>query len=163
MSSLLFTIAHTAPNVTPIIKLRYATQGDVRKIMSDTKMEFAPGLSEVLMSDSPPTLYFIKNPPMPLPSEQKDVWADYAILLESKDPRKKPLFYVCETCPQAGGITHRMNTYIRNYKQRQPVIFYAARLASYEISHIGLFAWCPSRLHLDVAMVPQTQSHKRCS
>lgn len=59
MSSLLFTIAHTAPSVTPIIKLRYATQGDVRKIMSDTKMEFAPGLREVLMSDSPPTLDFI--------------------------------------------------------------------------------------------------------
>lgn len=69
MASLVYTTAHPIPHVNPIFPLRYDIPQGVHTIMNNLKIQFAPGLREVLLSETPPSLGFFKTLPMPPTSE----------------------------------------------------------------------------------------------
>ena len=159
MSSLIYCTGHTIPHVNPIIPLHYSTLDAILKIMTDIKIEFAPGLKDVLLSKAPPTISFIKSLPLPDRSKWPDIWANYGILQEAPPHTGlPPLFYIGKTSPQTGGIVHRMGCYHRNDKAGQPVEFYSKAHLGYKTTHIGLLSWCPSAAKLDASLVSYAQT-----
>lgn len=91
----------------PVHDMLYPTQDVLEDMLS--KVTFAAGLIDVLLSSSPPTIDFFKS----LPTHSKNLWGVYLILLEKASCR--PKIYIGSSVKVAG-----MNTRFTSYNDGHP-------------------------------------------
>jgi hypothetical protein len=119
----------------PIYAVVLSTLDAVDKLAASVFLEFAPGLLDVLQSDSPPSIDYFKG----LPSNGNGLWAVYALVLAKEASR--PRLYVGSGTCYTGGVRRRFNNYVN--KEELPKYVKRSLDEGYTISHKGLLCWCP--------------------
>ncbi|KAK4961355.1 pyruvate carboxylase [Elasticomyces elasticus] len=117
-------------------------------ITSTTPLTFAPGLLDVLQSDTPPSMSFFDS----LPTPGSKVWAVYAVVLKKAG------------CPDqlgigsgtrvTGGAKARTNNYSNRTHAQLPRFVRMAYDQGYHLSHVGMLCWTPIPLP---ALVPRAR------
>ncbi|KAK7730000.1 Alpha subunit of the F1 sector of mitochondrial F1F0 ATP synthase [Cytospora paraplurivora] len=132
------TVTMDAPEwfICPVFKLVLGQDESFDRICSETPLNFAPGLFDVLKSPTPPTVDFFRTLPPP-PAEK--VWADYLLLLEK--PGFPPGIYIGSGTNAAYGVTGRFLGYDRG--RLVPRFVQKALDNGYTITHRGLLCWTP--------------------
>jgi hypothetical protein len=121
----------------PVQAIILTSQDVVAKLMSDSELEFALGLWDVVQASAPPSINFFKS----LPSFFKRSrgiyvkrWAVYAVVLEKKLCRAK--LYIGVSTHSDGGVRQRFLQY--ENLENIPKFVRAALRDGYEITHKGL-------------------------
>ena len=127
----LLTLCHQ-PLKNPVHDVLFPTVEVMEKLLSS--ICFPIGLLEVLLSPLPPTINWIKS----LPTQSRDLWGVYIILLEK--PKCRPRIYIGSgTGVTKHGLEYRFKDY--NYRARMPIYVRKAVDEGYMITHKGVLCW----------------------
>lgn len=119
----------------PAYNMVLTSQDVLESIMSSCLVEFAPGLLDVLQSDTPPGLTFFKS----LSTNYKKRWAVYVVVFEKSGRPFK--IYVGSATAKKGGVRRRMSNY--DYETVISDSVKGALKDGYKITHKGLLCWAP--------------------
>lgn len=112
------------------------TQEVVQQTLLQSGFTFAPGLLQVLQSQTPPTIAYFKG--LSSPPTVK-IWAVYFLVLER--PQHRPKTYIGSSTETAYGVSTRFYQY--NNGRNIPKYVQCALDDGYTISHKGLLGWIP--------------------
>jgi hypothetical protein len=134
---LVWTLLTLTPAIlkNPVHAMILTTQDVVEKIMSDSLLEFAPGLLDVVQAATPPSLVYFKS----LPTEDKKRWGVYVIVFEKKNCR--PKIYIGSGTNAVGGVAKRLQNY--TYENNLSRFVMKAMDSGYRVKHKGLLCWAP--------------------
>jgi hypothetical protein len=127
----LLTLCHK-PLKNPVHDMLFPTVEVMEKRLSS--ISFPIGLLEVLLSPLPPTINWMKS----LPTQSRDLWGVYIILLEK--PNCRPRIYIGSgTTVTRHGLEGRFKDY--NFRTRMPLYIGKAVDEGYTITHKGVLCW----------------------
>lgn len=106
-------------------------------ICADTPLTFAPGLLDVVQSDTPPDASFFKSTPKP----KGKFWAVYAALLTKED--SDPHLYIGSGTQSNAGYKARIEHYSDKKHPLLPRFVRRLYDDGYELAHVGLLCWMP--------------------
>lgn len=106
-------------------------------ICAATPLTFAPGLLDVLQSDTPPSPEFFNS----LPKPQGKFWAVYAALLTKEEC--EPGLSIGSGTDVIAGYRKRVAHYSDKKHPLLPRFVRALYDQGYELAHIGLLCWAP--------------------
>lgn len=112
-----------------------ASQDILEDLLSESGLEFAPGLLDVFQSTTPPTILWFKK----LPTYIEKCWGVYLLVLEKGGYR--PKIYIGSGTNSEYGLRKRLECYDK--KSVLPVGVKQALDDGYTIVHKGLLCWCP--------------------
>ena len=118
----------------------------IEQLLSSNSLVFAPGLSDVVRSSTPPAVAWFKS----LPTNNKKVWGIYLLVLEKQDSRVK--IYIGSGTSVSGGLSNRLGHY--DQKRLLPRHVKTALDEGYTITHKGLL--CSASIP-SVSEVPMTR------
>ncbi|KAK5126385.1 hypothetical protein LTR85_010621 [Meristemomyces frigidus] len=112
-----------------------SSQSVVDQLMSSISLIFAPGLFDVLMAATPPSVAYFKS----LPTEDKKRWGVYALVLEKVG--RRPKIYIGSGTSQRQGVRSRL----RQYDTGTCLPWYVKKALDngYTIVHKGPLCWAP--------------------
>lgn len=119
----------------PIYAIVIATQDILQQLLSDSLLEFAPDLLDVLQASTPPSVSYFKR----LPTDFDKHWGVYLLVLEKRGCR--PRIYIGSGTHTARGLPARMYGYTSG--TLIPRFVQQALDDGYRIVHKGLLCWCP--------------------
>lgn len=123
---------------------QFLTSLDVLKdAATNAGLEFAPGLSEVIESATPPKLPFWKNLPTDVSLKR---WGIYAIVMEKNG--RKPRLYIGSGTSKLAGVKGRFKQYDDGFLV--PEYVESSLEEGYSMTHKGLLCWLPSPKPADV-------------
>ena len=138
----ILALAWTCLNDTPANQKNFyydefiASEPMLWDLASAHPLEFAPGLSEILQSETPPTVeYFQTLPDVPFKG-----WGVYLIVLGK--PGHPCRTYIGSATASDRGITHRFYQY--DHDQCLPRYYEASLREGFSVVHRGLLCWTPS-------------------
>lgn len=119
----------------PIYARIIATSVILQKFLSDSLLEFAPGLQNVFQASTPPTVAFFKS----LPSYTVKCWVVYLLVLEKTSSR--PKICIGSATDTVRGAVSRLKEYDTHH--HLPRYVKEALDDGYIIVHKGLLCWSP--------------------
>lgn len=132
----------------------FPTQDTMANLMERLPFQFAPGLLQVLRSATPPTISYFKN----LALHLDKLWAVYLLVLEHKDPDRRPQIYVGSATEATYGIRKRMSQYDQRMEtgipdQVIPHYVETSLQEGYVITHKCLLCWTALPTASDIWML----------
>jgi hypothetical protein len=126
-------VSRSLPGATPDL----GSEDLLEELLSDSAVEFAPGLADSLQADSPPVAadYIM----LPADASGPPRWAIYLLLLEKAGCRPKT--YVGSGTDRVSGFASRWKDY--DLKLNLPRYVQEAVDDGYAITHKGLLCWSP--------------------
>jgi hypothetical protein len=127
----------------PCFRKHLPTQ-DALKAMCDTlDLEFPPDLLDILDADTPPTIECLKTIPVytKYTTEDDKCWAIYVVVLEKHGHRHR--VYIGSGTEKKYGVHSRMMNYERLDDTNMAKYVRQAIDDGYDITFMGLLAWCP--------------------
>lgn len=119
----------------PVFDMVLTSSAVITQLMSSSLVAFAPGLLDVLLSETPPTVAYFMN----LPTDIEKRWAVYLLVLTK--PNCRPRIYVGSGTAAKRGVKLRWSQYDR--KQALPRSIQSAFNEGYIIASKGLLCWAP--------------------
>ncbi|KAI8159452.1 Pyruvate carboxylase [Colletotrichum sp. SAR 10_86] len=113
----------------------FAAKEEMAACLQQSAMHFAPGLWDVIRSETPPAVAFFKS----LPTEYIKRWAIYVLVLEKSG--SIPKIYIGAGTEKRSGVATRMGQYRRGENYAANV--QKALSDGYRIVHMGLLCWMP--------------------
>jgi hypothetical protein len=117
----------------PVFTMVLATQVLLQQFVSDSLLEFAPNLSDVVQRTTPPLLSDFKS----LPTHVCKCWAVYLHVLEKRRCRFR--IYIGVGTQASHGVLHRLQNY--DSQTSLPRHVQEAFDDGYTITHTGLLCW----------------------
>lgn len=110
------------------------------ELCTKVPLSFAPGLSEVLASSSPPSSIdlFLS---LPNPQRSNKLWTVYAVVLVK--PGCRPKVYNGSGTDAKDGCSGRLNFYNNPRSTRLPKFVKRAYADGFKLAHSGLLCWAP--------------------
>lgn len=131
------------------IKVLLKDEPTWRSVVEARELQTAPGLEQVLSSETPPPFAFFKS--LPSPSRHQKQWAIYVLCLEKPDC--KPRLYVGSGTESQDRVLSRFRGYDSG-RGPIPQLVQRALDEGYTITHKGLLAW------IDLPEPGQTQTQR---
>ena len=122
--------------MNPLFTVVLSTQSVLAILMSQTGVQFAPGLLDVLTCATPPTIAYFKS----LPTFAGKYWAVYLLVLEKAGCR--PRIYIGCGTESVHSVVTRFRLYNRCANDL-PRYVQAAVRDGYKIVHKGFLCWAP--------------------
>lgn len=129
-------LCETRPKLkNPVFDMVLTSSAVIAQLMSSSLIAFAPGLLDVLLSETPPSVsYFLS-----LPTDIEKRWAVYLLVLTKLNCR--PRIYVGSVTAKKRGVKLRWSQY--DQKRALPCSIERALNEGYTITSKGLLCWAP--------------------
>lgn len=129
-------ISETRPKLkNPVFDMVLTSSATIAQLMASSLIVFAPGLLDVLHSETPPAVAYFIN----LPTDVVKLWAVYVLVLTK--PNCRPRIYVGSGTAKKRGVELRFSQY--DTKRALPRSIERALDEGYTIISKGLLAWAP--------------------
>jgi rubredoxin len=119
----------------PVFDMVLTSSAVIAQLMASSLIVFAPGLLDVLHSETPPTVAYFMN----LPTDVVKLWAVYVLVLTKLNCR--PRIYVGSGTAKKRGVALRFSQYDK--KRALPRSIERAFDEGYTITSKGLLCWAP--------------------
>jgi hypothetical protein len=114
-------------------------ENGLAELAAKIPLEFAPGLTDVVQSDTSPTIAYFKTLPSPGKSDRETIWAMYLLVLEKLGCRD--LIYIGSATDSIRGTAPRWSNY--DGLVQLPTYVQKAIDDGYTITHKGLLCQAP--------------------
>jgi len=129
-------LSETRPKLkNPVFGMVLTSSAAIARLMASSLIVFAPGLLDVLHSETPPTVAYFIN----LPTDVVKQWAVYVLVLTK--PNCRPCIYVGSGTAKKRGVALRFSQY--DAKRALPCSIERALNEGYTIISKGLLCWAP--------------------
>jgi hypothetical protein len=100
-------------------------------------MTLAPGLDDVLVSSTPPSIAFLRTVPLPI---ELLIWGVYVVIMVDRHGRFR--LYIGSGTSVSGGVIQRATNYHQT-ASNLPGLVKKAFEDGFSVHHVGLLCWTP--------------------